>query len=341
MIKGDYMINYKGQDIKRFKNIDILKTLGLMSIILAHVITNGLIFQIRNFDVVLMIMISSYLYIIKNDDKSQTNIKYLAKRAKRLLLPTWFFLVIFFVLSSIFVQYDFKTIISTFLLHDGIGYVWIIRIYLIVAIILPILIPLLKQKKIIYIYIACLYIIYELLAQLKIFNYNIFMSDIVAYIMPVVLIIAITYWLMNSNNKKILFFCGINFFVFLICFLLIYKITGKVQNTNYMKYPFRLYYLSYAFFASSILIMIFRNEKINDLLYNRFIEFISKSSLWIYLYHIYFVILFNNVCPNINKFIEYFCIIFLSISITYIQNKLIDVLEKKGFNKEIVKVFRG
>ena len=73
--------------------------------------------------------------------------------------------------------------------------------------------------------------------------------------MPVVLIMAKIYWLMNSNNNKIVFF------VFLICFPIIYKIIGKVQNTKYMKYPFRLYYLSYAFFASSILIMIFRNEK--------------------------------------------------------------------------------
>ena len=37
------MINYKRKDTKRLKNIDILKTLGLMSIILAHAITNGLI----------------------------------------------------------------------------------------------------------------------------------------------------------------------------------------------------------------------------------------------------------------------------------------------------------
>lgn len=48
--------------MKRLKNIDVLKFIGLFCIILAHGFPPNIIFQIRNFDVVLMIMISTYLY---------------------------------------------------------------------------------------------------------------------------------------------------------------------------------------------------------------------------------------------------------------------------------------
>ena len=58
--------------MKRKTNIDILKVVGLFCIILAHVNPNKYIFQLRNFDVVLMILISSYLGLKTND-----NLKYI------------------------------------------------------------------------------------------------------------------------------------------------------------------------------------------------------------------------------------------------------------------------
>lgn len=327
--------------MNRIKNIDILRVIGLLCIILAHVEPNNIIFQIRNFDVVLMIMISSYLYIINDKYKGKIDLKYFKKRLKRLLIPTWIFLIIFFIISSVFMKYDLKTIILSFLLHEGIGYVWIIRIYLVVAIMLPILTQFLKEKRYAYIYIMVVYVIYELIAQTKIFNINIFMSDIVAYIVPISLIITVTYWIMNNKSRKIVVFSLVNFLIFIVCFFIIYKLTGKIENTNYMKYPFRIYYLSYAFFTSSILIIICRCKNVINLLHNDLIEFISKSSLWIYLWHILFVILFNNVFKNLNWCIKYVSILFLSIFITYIQNKLIKCLEKNGINKEILNIFKG
>ena len=326
--------------MERLKNIDILKTIGLLCIILAHVQPNKIVFQLRNFDVVLMIIISSYLFIKKNKTIDKLNLKYFIKRVKRLVLPTWIFLGAFFTLSSLIIQYDVKTIISTFLLHEGIGYVWIIRIYLIAAIILPILTPLL-QKRITLLIVVVLYVCYEILAYLKIFQINIFMEDIVAYIMPVVLIITITHWIMNNNNKNVSIFGIINFSIFIVLFILLYKITGKIQNTNYMKYPFRLYYLSYAFSISSFLIILFRNEKLCDRIYNKGIGFISRSSLWIYFYHIPFVLLLNKIYPSKYMVIKFIIVIVFSIGITYFQNKVMDILENKGINKSVIQVFRG
>ena len=127
--------------------IDYLKIIGLFCIILAHVCTNQYILQIRNFDVPLMVVISGFLAIdsykrsIEND---QSIFNYYWKRISRLLIPTWMFLSLYFLLVFLLVfitkgnyPYSFSTILRSFLLLDGIGYVWIIRVYLICALLTP------------------------------------------------------------------------------------------------------------------------------------------------------------------------------------------------------------
>ena len=116
---------------ERRKDIDILKTIALLCIILAHVYPPDNLFQIRNFDVVMMIMISAYLGL--NNYKNGNYFKYLLKRICRLVIPTWIFLIIFFLINYIFKinNFSFSQIVDSFKLNYGIGYVWIIRIYLI------------------------------------------------------------------------------------------------------------------------------------------------------------------------------------------------------------------
>lgn len=324
--------------MNRIKKIDILKLIGLACIILAHVEPNKVVFQLRNFDVVLMIMVSSFLFINKYKENTNITLEYLKKRIMRLVVPTWIFLVIFFGIYFFIEPFGLKTIISSFILHEGIGYVWIVRIYILVAIILPFLVPKLKNKKTYYIEVM-LYIVYEILAKFNLFSYNIILSDIVAYIIPLAIIITITYWIMNSNNKKVLLFSFVNFIIYIICLLIIYKLTGEYKDTNYMKYPFRIYYLSYAFFVSAILIVLSRNQNIVNFLYNKVVEFISKSSLWIYLWHILFIKLLTNI--KMFWTIKYIVVFSLAIIITYFQNEILNYLQKKGVNNGILNLFRG
>ena len=55
-------MNTKGE--KRRIDLDILKVIGLLCIIFAHANPPDILFRIRNFDVVLMILISAYLGLI-------------------------------------------------------------------------------------------------------------------------------------------------------------------------------------------------------------------------------------------------------------------------------------
>lgn len=240
-------------------------------------------------------------------------------------------------------KFPIKKVISSFLLHDGIGYVWIIRIYLIVACILPIILKiynLIDIKKIIITNIV-IYLVYEILCHFKVFNYNILLKDIVAYIIPCITIITATYFIKNSNNKRVFNFAIINLLLFIFIGVAIYVETGSIQDTNYMKYPFRLYYLSYAFGISAILILILRNNFIVDFAHTKFIIFVSKSSLWIYLWHILFLYILKYSNLNLNWIIKYIIITTSSIIIVFIQNKIIKKLEKTSINKEILDIFKG
>ena len=79
---------------KRNYNIDILKTIGLFGIILAHVCTNQIIMQLRGFDVTMLVLLSGYLSV--QSLKKIKYIEYVKKRFNRLILPTWIFLTLIF-----------------------------------------------------------------------------------------------------------------------------------------------------------------------------------------------------------------------------------------------------
>ena len=80
--------------MKRKINLDILKTIGLLCIILAHINPPKVLFQIRNFDVVLMIIISAYLGL--SNRKIENPFSYIGNRFCRLVIPCWLFLLLFF-----------------------------------------------------------------------------------------------------------------------------------------------------------------------------------------------------------------------------------------------------
>lgn len=325
--------------MKRDPRIDVLKVIGLLCIILAHVDPPIIIFQIRNFDVVLMVLISSYLGIISYN---KTNfLKYVKKRFGRLILPVYLFLIFFFIISYLFniLQLDIKTIAASFLLYGGIGYVWIIRIYFLIALLIPLYLFVDKKinKYIHLIVLIIAYIEYEILCYYGVFN-NSFLQYLLAYIIPCYLLLYISKSCFEFANKKVAIISLVSLIIFGTIGFYIYKTTGVIQPTQIMKYPFRLYYLSYGLFMSSILIMLLNNEKICNKLSNKLTVFISSNSLWIYLWHILAIFILKKF--NISWIIQYILIMVFSLTITYIQSLIVRKIENDR-NKNIIKVFKG
>ena len=125
---------------QRDERIDLLRFIGLAMVILAHVYPPFIVAQLRNFDVPLMVLVSalSFSASVKQESYGQ----YVWARVKRLVFPVWLFLALYFAMQwalafPVTLPSARETIARTFGLLDGIGYVWVIRVFLLVALIGP------------------------------------------------------------------------------------------------------------------------------------------------------------------------------------------------------------
>lgn len=291
-------------------SIDLLRTIGILLIILAHVDAPFIIKQIRIFDVVLLVVISGYVYKEPKD-----YIKYIYKRIERLVFPTWLFLTIFF-LGLFLVEKTLKievsglnkdTIISSYIFWWGIGFVWIIRIYLGVAILGPIVLKKLSFNKLI-----LYYIILEVFIMIILKKYNNGILNRAIELLPYILVFCYGNLLKQKliPIKRITCFLGI-----FIVFFLFKKANVDIGE---FKYPPRLIYIWYGLFISNILFFI-KDNLINIILkfkyLKQFIEYIGKSTMWLYLIHIgvYYIIFFIKKKITLDWKIEYLMLVLLSL----------------------------
>lgn len=129
---------------QRDLGIDLLRAIGLLCIILAHVKPPYILWQVRSFDVVMMVCISTISYT--EYSKPQPYIKYIKGRFKRLLIPTWEYIIlvgVVFGVISLFTgtptPYPIKTLLIGLVTFHGIGYLWIIRVFLYNAFLNPLI----------------------------------------------------------------------------------------------------------------------------------------------------------------------------------------------------------
>jgi fucose 4-O-acetylase-like acetyltransferase len=343
---------------------DILKTLGICLIILAYVIPKNIFFHIRNFDVPLMVIVSGALFYYSNYNKEYSLFSYLYKRIPRIVAPVWLFLSFYFTSSYIAFNllgkdYPFllkKHIVDSFLLLEGIGYVWIIRVFILVAIASTVILNLYKNSRsqnYFFAVLSFIYLGYEVLVELSTkigLDNNAILSTLVKeyifYTIPYGCLFGLGLALPTTKRKSILVIAG----VFLTAFCTIgaysYYIQGIIPLTQDFKYPPRIYYVAYGIFMSMLAFIgvdtlckkYNLNHQENPI--TKFIVFISTSTLWIYLWHIFFLSveqLLAKTKPNLtsNYIMSFLVIITLSILTTYIQKKFISLVIKRtkfGYN---------
>lgn len=278
----------KEEKQSRNVTLDCLKWVGLICIIFAHADPSPIWFQLRNFDVPLMVMISVWLSL-KTINRPDFNYReFLTKRFKRLVIPTWLFLVLFFCLQVFLFRrtYDWKTTLSSFLLMKGIGFVWVIRIYLTIAIVLPLLKPTQKWSHLKTVLIGILwYFVYHLIVlwvQPSSPDVRILIETFIFDPLGYGWITYMATWFYRLSRKQILSIGAL--------FGLIYIGIGSQNHflpTQGFKYPVQLYYLSYAFLMSLTLYGLLSGlESKKWLKPTRFWQWTSEHSLWLYLWHV-------------------------------------------------------
>lgn len=312
--------------VERDKSIDIIRSIGLICIILAHINPPFTIFQIRNFDVPLMIFISGYLFGDKNQTFNSLNdfSSYLWKRFVRLVIPVWLFLSVFYSIQYAFpflfkINYtDFPDImISSYMLMDGFGYVWIIRVFLMIAILGPLCSRIIKNQWQLLLY----YITYEIIIY---YSAQLFESSTQKYIdqfgtyslgFLIFFMLGTQYKGYTKKTKFILFIASA-----LISIIgLSHSIWCLTESFDIgaLKYPPRSFYISYAI---TIFCLIFWFKPIIQKMNVPILNFIGSSTIWIYLWHILFLLLINFDLWYINGIM----ILSLSIVTTFLQQKTVE-----------------
>lgn len=332
---------------KRDQTIDALRGFGALLLILAHIQAPYSIASLRAFDVPLMVFLSGVSFFLSTSQKTQPSfgLKFYKHRLLRLILPVYMFMPLYIGMLSVgelihIVPAGYVTsykIITTFLLLDGFGYVWVIRVFLLIMLISPFLWRIHSSIK--------SNILYGLIVASICILQCILLSFDIRFWNP---IIAAIYndWLLYLIGYSIFFMVGIRLYhwnsniysnIILISLLLIllgWAIFVKGQiNVTFYKYP---PHFPYIFYGTLISVLLWGNRSsLAKIFNNPLFCFCGMNSIWLYLWHIPFVLVANALIP-------YWILRFLSVSafallITYIQSRL----AKKSSNKYIIKYFQG
>lgn len=314
----------------RDHKIDVLRFIGLAMIIFAHVNPPDFLMNLRNFDVPLMVLVSGMSFGLSYKSSIPYN-SYIWKRAKRLIFPVWIFLTIFFCIELILTPNspDLQTgsIFASYALIGGIGYVWIIRVFLLVALISPLMFKYhqsIASNKRYLCSLALLLLISEVIRYYAL-SYSDekagkYVTSVVNYIIPYSLIFAIGLRLPSLNLSEIKSIACVNLALFILTALGLYIIYGQFIPTQNFKFPPSIYYLSYALVVSCIIWI--NSERIYYFVESMRIKaalyYIAQNSIWIYLWHIPFIRFIHT-----HYFLKYLLVFIGATTLTYIQTSII------------------
>lgn len=311
--------------VERIRYIDFLKFIGLTAIILAHVGAPDLVVMARSFDVPFMVILSGILgerAFQRHVDKGGFSSSWCLKRFRRLVIPTWIFLTIYFLILFL-VQgsaYEMQYYIDSYCLtRYGVGCVWIILIYMYNALWMPVFHKM-KLSKIGLPVILLLYGLFEVLYYYRIGLDNRIFDSTFNYIVPYGLMTYLGYHYFQMKRKYKYLIVAISAAIFCGLALYYWKIYGYPQFVQIAKYPPRLYFLAYGVAASFILLLIC--ESISMKIYeSKICRFVSENSLWIYLWHMLFLELYKMLMLPEVWYLKWIVICVVSTLFTYLVNK--------------------
>ena len=294
------------RDIK----IDALRFIGLSAIILAHITPPPLLFQLRNFDVPLMVLVSGISFALSYSGTT-SYLSYVWKRIKRLVLPVWLFLSGYFCVSAFLPailpndsSLPVKRIINHYSFLDGGEPTWIFRVFLLVALFAPVIYKLNQKiksdrKYMIFIFAFCLmyglflhfsmpYLGLGRMVPLIGMKRGAVLASIIHYGIAYALVFACGLRIHRLSRREVGYCLLTSFAIFAIYGLMLTYTQGKFMPTQAFKYPPSVYYLSYSLFVSYALWLVRSNivwsiEKIKLL---PIALFMARNSLWVYLWHI-------------------------------------------------------
>lgn len=331
----------------RDNNIDFLRGAGLLLIILAHIGPPNWIQQLRCFDVPLMVFISGLSSSGKVLTVPYSN--FVIRRTKRLVYPTWlfisFYIFLLYIAQSLEIIPHYITwnrVIESFLLLKGVGYVWIIRVFLLMMLITPLLNKLCLKVRRTWVFILFLFSLYVLQEVLCFVIPKISFNSVLSFIINEYILYLIGYSLLFVLGIKLRTYQNKRYTTAIIVFILLLllivnaivyiRIYGTPIYINEFKYPPHAFFLIYGASISVILWLIKPLYKCVS--NNVFFLFLGRNSIWIYLWHIPFVLIANEYVDS--WILRYVFVLVACITIYRIQYSLVNKSKLSRFSQYLI-----
>lgn len=301
---------------KRDETIDVLRFIGISLIILAHIYPSPpkWICEIRRFDVPLMVFISGLCY----SRKDITNYYFFVwKRIQRLVFPVWIFFAFYFGLNYLLfsngVTHWFpsgRQILETFLLQEGIGYVWIIRVFLLITLIAPFLIKLEASTGYMYYGITLgICLLSAILTNIHLPNNA--LTNAITYTVGYapLFMVGLRIKQVSAKEQRTIFGSLALLFGSLIGIGVLCR--SELSLLPY-KYPPQLPYILYGLTLSCLLFLV--GKHLLWFLGNRLTTWIGGNTIWIYLWHIFSIRFFARIS---NVWLIQYIIVYTSALLIY------------------------
>jgi surface polysaccharide O-acyltransferase-like enzyme len=284
----------------RDNTIDLMRASALVLIILAHTISKGtLLFQLRNFDVPMMAVVAGMAFAVSAPAELKLG-SYYFSRFLRLLLPCWVFLALFFGISWLVMgQAPFSAgmMKESFLLSSrgSIGYVWIIRVFLLIALTAPLLHALQKRvgNAAFVSILLNVYIGYELMLNFMPLPATpwarTLFSEYIFFGLAYSVLFGAGMFLVTLSWRGRAVFLLASAAALILCILATHGFVPgekaswfKPQNS---KYPPGIYYVQWGLTMSVFASLVLMKVSLKGW-FEKAVVFVSSASLWIYFWHI-------------------------------------------------------
>lgn len=332
--------------MKRDLYIDFLRFIGLSFIILVHVNPPVNVAQVRCFDVPLMLFVSG---LTASSSRHYRYVDYVTNRTKRLIIPVWMFLVAYLPILY-FVQFKFlpeqyltgEMIVRSFLLLDNsIGYVWIIRIFLIVMLATPFILKLNNRIENIRLFVFVIVAAVFALEGIHLIGVQCDKESVASFVVVDIIQYGIAYSIpfmlgvrcRNAEKKeqhKLLAFVIVVFTVSLVYYVFSYGL--PIRITPNFKTPPHSYYIIYGCFVSVILWQM--KTKISKWLTNKYFILLGQNTIWIYLWHMPFALVSNRLSDS--WVVRYIFVYGTAILIFMIQRSIVNKINSDFARKYLL-----
>jgi hypothetical protein len=317
----------------------------MLLIIIAHINAPYFLTVFRCFDVPLMVFVSGLCYGMK--PLGGSIIAFYKKRIFRLIIPTWLFLFVLFSIEwMIRGALDIDAVLKSFFFYykeSYFSYMWIIKVFLLIMLITPLLVQIISKCSYVVIYLIILgLILLEELVAIPLCTAQfggLLFEETIPYLLGYTVFFILGMLTKSYNDKeetKQLIVGGI---ICISIFIVWFVFHGGLPINDF-KYPPQLLFILYGCIMPLVIWKarkIFKVQNIENMSnfskYSlAFLVFVGQNTLWLYLWHIPFVLIANKII--VNFILRYVFVLLLTVLVTKIQVHFAEKYESKnGFFK--------